>query len=374
MSGSTILLALPEIPPGSVLAGQLRKICEQEGLVVEPAALEAIARHGQGSLRDAESVLDMVAAFSGGKVTLADVDTLLGASDWEETAELFDALAEKDGAKGVLLVGRLVDEGRDLRLFVRRSIDHVRALVLMRATGRVPETASEQVAASLRTQAPKLSLEQLARIAKRLVETEQHLRTSEGTPLPLELAILDLVTGQERSGPGEPAGRRESADPARPAASVPRPADPGRPRAQAPARAAVVDLASRRVASTEAPVTGARSPAVALDTVRKAWSELVERTRERSVGKAAQLSAAEPVAIEGSTVVVGFDNDFARAFWQDKLRTQLEEDLSQILTVAVRVRCVRQPSSDGSATAAEDPMLRAALETLGRPERIMEIE
>src|SRR3989442_10752951 len=112
---------------------QLRKICEQEGLAAEPAALEAIARHGQGSLRDAESVLDMVAAFSAGKVTLADVDTLLGAADWEETTELFEALAAKDGAKGVLLVGRLVDEGRDLRLFVRRAIDHTPALVLVRA-------------------------------------------------------------------------------------------------------------------------------------------------------------------------------------------------------------------------------------------------
>src|SRR2546426_11262771 len=45
---------------------QLRKICEQEGLTAEPAALEAIARHAQGSLRDAESILDMVAAFAKG--------------------------------------------------------------------------------------------------------------------------------------------------------------------------------------------------------------------------------------------------------------------------------------------------------------------
>src|SRR5207244_870596 len=152
---------------------QLRKICEQEGLVVEPAALEAIARHGQGSLRDAESVLDMVAAFSGGKVTLADVDTLLGASDWEETAALFDALVANDGAAGVRLVGKLVDEGRDLRLFVRRALDHMRALTLVLSTGKAPETASEGVAAKLKEQAPKFTLERLAPIPKRLLETEQ---------------------------------------------------------------------------------------------------------------------------------------------------------------------------------------------------------
>jgi hypothetical protein len=133
-----------------------------------------------------------------------------------------------------------------------------------------------------------------------------------------------------------------------------------------------VDLASRRGPATGTPATGARPPAVALDAVRRAWGELVDRAKERSVGKAAQLSAAEPLAIEGATVVIAFDSEFARAFWQDKRRAQLEQDLSEILTVAVRVRCIHQPGTEGATT--EDPMLRAALETLGRPERIMEIE
>src|SRR5256885_9098147 len=114
---------LRRIPHKGVVA-QLRKICEQEGLAAEPAALEAIARHGQGSLRDAESMLDMVIAFANGAITLKEVDDLLGASDWEETAALFDALAAADGANGVELIGRLVDDGRDLRPFVRRAIEH----------------------------------------------------------------------------------------------------------------------------------------------------------------------------------------------------------------------------------------------------------
>ncbi len=118
---------LRRIPFKGVVA-QLAAICEQEKLATEPAALDAIARHAQGSLRDAESILDMVATFSEGKVTLADVDELLGVSEWEETSQLFDALAANDGAAGVRLIGKLVDEGRDLRLFVRpRARSHARA-------------------------------------------------------------------------------------------------------------------------------------------------------------------------------------------------------------------------------------------------------
>src|SRR5438876_808760 len=237
---------LRRIPHKGVVA-QLGKIVEQEKLQADPAALDAIARQAQGSLRDAESMLDMVIAFANGPITLKEVDDLLGASDWEETAALFDALAAADGAKGVELIGRLVDDGRDLRLFVRRAIEHARALVFTRATGHPPETASEQMAAKLSAQAQGLSLDQLAKIAK-----------------------------------------------------------------------------------------------------------------------------AEPLAIDGATIVVGFGEEFARLLWQEKRRPELEQDLSEILKTAIRVRCVRQAGVPEAVP--DDPMLRAAIDTLGRPDRIMEIE
>jgi DNA polymerase-3 subunit gamma/tau len=358
---------LRRIPHKGVVA-QLDKIVEQEKLNADRAALDAIARHAQGSLRDAESMLDMVIAFAGGPITLKEVDDLLGASDWEETAALFDALAAADGAKGVELIGRLVDDGRDLRLFVRRAIEHARALVFTRATGNPPDAVSEQMATKLRAQAQGLSLEQLAKIAKRLVETEQHLRTSEGTPLPLELAVLDLVTSSEKTAPPSDAGR-EIDRPAvtRPSAPQTRP----EPRRDSP-RGSVVAIAERRVPTDATVSVGATSPVVKLETVRKAWGELVGRAKERSVGKAAQLAKAEPLAIEGTTIVIGFGEEFARVLWQDKRRSELEQDLSEILRAVIRVKCVKHAGVPD--VAADDPMLRAAIDTLGRPDRIMEIE
>jgi DNA polymerase-3 subunit gamma/tau len=357
---------LRRIPQKDVVA-QLAQIVEQEKLRAEPAALDTIARHAQGSLRDAESMLDMVIAFANGAVTLKDVDDLLGESDWEETAALFDALAAADGAKGVELIGRLVDDGRDLRLFVRRAIEHARALVFARATGRAPDGLSEQMGAKLRAQAQGLSLDQLAKIAKRLVETEQYLRTSEGTPLPLELAVLDLVTSGDKVAP-PPEARREE----RPAAPRPAPSSSARsePRRDVP-RGSVVAIAERRTTVAVAAV-GAASPVVKLETVRRAWGELVDRAKERSVGKAAQLAKAEPLAIDGQTIVVGFGEEFARLLWQEKRRSELEQDLSEILKATVRVKCVRQAGVPEATS--DDPMLRAAIDTLGRPDRIMEIE
>lgn len=362
--------------PHQKMVQQLTAIAKSESWQVQPAALEAISRHAQGSLRDAESILDQVATFAEGKVRVEDVDELLGASDWEETTALFDAIAANDAAKAVGLVRTLVDDGRDLRLFVRRAMDHLRALVLVRASDTLPETATESVAAVLRAQAPRFSLDRLAKIAHRLIETEQQLRTGEGTPLPLELALLDLTTEGASPAPAPKQAAPQGA-PAKATAPAPaaRQAPPSAPRSQA-----VVDLAARRAQqpapapSGQGPV-GAASPGVTLQRVRAAWEQLIERAQERSLGKAAQLVKAEPVAIEGGTIVLAFSDEFARQMW-DGRRPELERDLGELVGAAMRVRCVKQPATAASNTqpATEDPMLRAALETFRRPDRILEVE
>ena len=362
--------------PHQKMVHQLAAIAKNENWQVEPAALEAISRHAQGSLRDAESILDQVATFAEGKVRVADVDELLGATDWEETGKLFDAIADNDAAKAVGLVRALVDDGRDLRLFVRRAMDHMRALVLVRASDTLPETATESVAAVLRKQAPRFSLDRLAKIAHRLIEAEQQLRTGEGTPLPLELALLDLTTESASPAPAAKQAAPQAA-PAKAAAPAPTPSRVAP--SQTPRSQAVVDLAERRAQQPVPPAPaagkGATSPGVTLQRVRSAWEQLLERARENSIAKAAQLVKAEPVAIEGGTIVLAFSDEFARQMW-DGRRPELERDLGELVGTAMRVRCVKQPAAAATNTqpATEDPMLRAALETFRRPDRILEVE
>jgi DNA polymerase III gamma/tau subunit len=259
-------------------------------------------------------------------------------------------------------------------------MDHMRALVLVRASNQLPETATESVGAVLRKQAPQFSLDRLAKIAHRLIETEQQLRTGEGTPLPLELALLDLTTEATAGGPAPkqsapqpaPTAKPEPTRPAAPARSAAQPVDLAERRAQQTAAAAQTGTAT--AAAATAP-KGAASPAVTLERVRAAWVGLLERTQERSIGKAAQLVKAEPVAIEGGTIVLAFSDDFARNMW-DRQRSDLERDLGELVGTAVRVRCVKQPAAAATNTqpATEDPMLRAALETFRRPDRILEVE
>ncbi len=63
------------------IVGRLRVVCDGEGFDVDDAALALIARHASGGMRDAITTLEQLASFSGGTVTVDDVEGLLGEVD-----------------------------------------------------------------------------------------------------------------------------------------------------------------------------------------------------------------------------------------------------------------------------------------------------
>jgi DNA polymerase-3 subunit gamma/tau len=79
------------------IAGQLERIVAAEGIGSDRAAVRALARAGNGSLRDALSLLDQAIAFGGGSLRADDVRTMLGTIDRGQVAALLDAIADSDG-------------------------------------------------------------------------------------------------------------------------------------------------------------------------------------------------------------------------------------------------------------------------------------
>lgn len=84
--------------PVATIAARLAFILEAEGIAAEPAALQLVARAGDGSLRDALSLLDQLLAFAGGAVTEEAARTMLGTVDRQQVARLARFIAARDGA------------------------------------------------------------------------------------------------------------------------------------------------------------------------------------------------------------------------------------------------------------------------------------
>lgn len=89
------------------IRARLRQVLEAEGLDHESAALALLARAADGSLRDALSLLDQAIAFGGGRVTEAEVRTMLGGLGGDLGFDLIAALAQGDGVRVLAEVERI---------------------------------------------------------------------------------------------------------------------------------------------------------------------------------------------------------------------------------------------------------------------------
>ncbi len=95
--------------PAGMIARYLQQLMEQENIPCEAAALQLIARAGDGSMRDALSLLDQAIAFGGGQVEAAATRTMLGSIDQRRVTGLLEALAAND-APGLLRQVAELDE------------------------------------------------------------------------------------------------------------------------------------------------------------------------------------------------------------------------------------------------------------------------
>jgi DNA polymerase III subunit gamma/tau len=275
---------------------ELRRISKVEGVTIGDAALLAIARAGEGSMRDAESALDQVISFAvGNKVTDEDVSAALGLVDTETLNQTLQAIADQDPGQIVRIIDDVVSRGYELRNLCREMMVHIRALLVVKIAGFDTELVQlpESEAANLQALAERFSEQDLLRFFSILTKTEQDIKNSSQPRFQLEIGLvklsqagrlvlledaLDRISALEaRLGGGSPelssssqgfasAPKRSVKSPTSPASSVkpretsPRPSaddEPASPRPRTPSRAAELTSSASSSATRATPARSA---------------------------------------------------------------------------------------------------------------------
>ena len=257
-------------PIGSgAIAAQLRRIVDAEGIEVGQDSLQLIARAAEGSMRDAQSKLDQVIAFTGGSIAADDVATVLGLVGRDLLFDTLEAVANEDAAASFALVARAMEMGYDLRAVCRELSRMVRDLLVVSVdASRLadPEIAGEGEGDRLKALAARYSREDLLRAFDLLTKAEADIRAAAQPRYHLEMALLrwihlrklvsieDLIAnagGSERPAPRQPApGNTVPRTPVPPPAPTPtptpapRPAAPVRPAPASPPASAAPAAAS----------------------------------------------------------------------------------------------------------------------------------
>jgi DNA polymerase III subunit gamma/tau len=180
---------------------RLGEVLSEEGIPGEPDALSMIARAADGSMRDALSLTDQVLAFGEGGVTAERVRDALGLVAEDEYLDLLDVIADHRAADVFPAVGRLVEMGVDLGLFLAGLGDILRAQLavsLGAPATDVSDRAREALVARADAQAPA----DLLRMLNAIGELEPRFRRSGQQQLLLEallvrFALLDRTVDLE---------------------------------------------------------------------------------------------------------------------------------------------------------------------------------
>ncbi|MGD2105250.1 MAG: DNA polymerase III subunit gamma/tau [Anaerolineae bacterium] len=395
----------------SQMVERLAWLAEQEGIEAEHQALELMARQATGSMRDAESLLDQLASYDEGGITVNEMQAALGIGADETVTEISQALLEGDVAKGLEAINSAVDRGADPRQFARQMVEHLRALLLLRLeSGVVPPHIPEALLPSLRDQADAFSRRQLVRAVRLFNEASQETRGGWQPQLPLEMAFIEAVlhTGppvDPDEGKGSSAGRaganqdRTRARSRREGSGRGVEASEAATSGTSGGRRGATGTGSRREGdrdskqSTQAnsvrepPPTFQVSDSVdgplSVQTVRDHWPDFLNALRPKDLKLEALMRSCDPVAVEDDVVVLSFSHKFHRTKVEEEKKRNLVEDvLSDLFGRQLRVRCVidrrgifrqaqeaEEPDEDANdspgAGVSVDPLVRMAVDELG---------
>jgi DNA polymerase-3 subunit gamma/tau len=378
-----------------LMSSTLEAILKKEKVAYEPAALPAVVRGAEGSLRDALTLLDTAIAYGNGKLEAETTAALLGTTAPAEVRAFARALVGHEATPALEAIDRAARDGEDLGAFARDVIELLRrSLVLKAAPAAKLADVPHAEANELRAIAEAASLDDLLYVLRAFLDADEAMRESPHPRVELEIAAVRATRRPEPRAVEEILKRVEEAEtrlrqqavaapptrvqesllpgvesPARPAVEPRRPAAP--PERSAPsgssysAPSSVPPAPSPASSSSRpAPASTASAPpaAPATDDVATGWQRVVEEVMRRKPTLGAVLAQTRPGAIrdrELSILLIG--NHFHRETLSDSAnRDLIGQALRRHIAGAERVNVTSENESSGGEVT-DHPAVQAAM-------------
>jgi len=367
---------------------------ESESLQIPEAVFSYVARAARGSVRDSQSLMDQIIAFSGEKVTLEIVETLLGAVEFESLLYYVEQIHRGNLDAVLALIDEISQRGRDLGQVVRDLIELYRHLMVSQYAKdpqRLIDLAPGQLEATVQL-AGTLETETILRALEVLFATEAQLRSTVDDRLVVELASFKLakltesvtlkdliarIEGWEASVPNPTAAHRPVA--------AEQPAPP--PPSAAPSPAPASDEGPEAVPPPEPPPdeTPRRMRIEMIDTEGRIppelWRIFLEDLHEHNPKIASFLDGAQALSLQNDRLTIAVPNIHQFQYQQLKRKRntgKILEVLERVFDKKLAVEWVLKeielvsdsdvpPAEEISHTqlieqAAEDPHVKQVLE------------
>ncbi len=319
------------IPSASILE-QLKKIAAREGMEIGDPGLHLIARQAQGSMRDAQSLLDQVLSFSGPKVSEEEVIEALGIIDRKILHETIQSLAEGEGERLLRIVEEVYTFGYDLKEFCGEVAQLLRDLLVLKLLPRGSQEASglmdlpEEEIRDLAVQAEKFSREEVHSLFRALLAAHEETARSAFPRLILEMTLTRLARRKPVLSVEEVLEKLRAMEErllARGGIAAPPPSLPAaRPTVDRPA--VPEELEEEEEKAEEVPEAagtleepGGETAAGLSGRSQEIWGEFISFAKKKKPPFASLLEHGQPLILEESRLEVGYPK---KSFYLERMQ------------------------------------------------------
>lgn len=359
-------IGLPDI------VNRLRTVVDDLGVKAEDDALNLIARTAEGGMRDALSVLDQCISFAGGRVSISDVEAILGTVNAEFFLRMTDCFVEYDVTKGLKFVDELVSQGKDVRQFAKDLTEHFRNLLIIAAAGWVEELVlvSAEMLEEMEKQAAKLGQKRIINLIELFASTEREMKWTSQPRLILELAVI------KAGGKPQTVDYNELVD------------------RVAQLEAMVAQMAGGVAAN---PGTGKQKPGVQvklavpnnegqikrdldIEAVVKCWPDILERMKKVQMSAGAFLREGKPIDIRNGHLILCFSEEYGfhkEKVEQPDIKNAVEKVIKEVTGADLNLQCKFANELDAGSPkplpqASDSGLVEKAISLFG--EEVIEIK
>lgn len=327
------------------IISQLEKIVKLEKIDVDKEVLFAIAKTSDGALRDAESILDQLVSFSKNRVSLKDVISVFGLVEQDVLFEITDKIIEKDPKAVLDLFNRLVDDGKDISVFLNNLIEHFRNLMIAKVTKADAKLIDlpQDICDRLLKQGQGLSLEDIFGAFTILANTQEMARRLDSLRIPLEVNLIRL-SNDKKSFPAVdikvPSAKINSVKEEIPLKEIPR--------------------------EERGPESSGSVENISLDNIKDVWQNIIDGLSQVKMSVASYLSEGEPFAIQGNLLTISFPKSHSlhkESLEKRENKEIVEKSLFEKLNAPLKVHFVFSSQLKPKADDSNSQIIKTAMNT-----------
>jgi len=329
------------------IVAQLERIVASESIGVDKEVLFAIARASDGSLRDAESVLDQLVSFSKEKISLKDVISALGIVEQEALFEITDKIIRKDAKSALGLLSNLIDNGKDISVFLTDLIEHFRNLMVAKVTrgdAKLIDLPAD-ICERLVRQSEEFSLEEIFSAFNILVNTQEMSKRLESLRIPLEINLVRLAHDKKGS-----------------ATFVPQQERPPQIRQSSIKDSTSLEAPKKeenRMESSDSPQS------VSFDSIKGAWQNIVNNLGRIKMSVATYLNEGQPLKLQGNILTVSFPKNYSlhkESLENKDNKAIIEKSISELFNTNLKVNFILSEQGRQKEDNGNSPFIKSALE------------